>query len=131
MLIRSPSIDEIRILPLRDWVYVRRCLSAPGTEVEFDGNRPLYSQGGIAIPDMQGDSTTWAEIIAVGSLCTGLNSGHGRLYNEEGEVTKFGHRAMCAEDGIGHSDNIRRIQGEEFFVREEEIFMIAPPYEEK
>ncbi len=116
MLIRSPSIESSRIKPLHDWVYVRRCLTSPGTKIEFDGRRPIYEREGVALTDREGDSTTWGEILAVGPKCRGLSGEH------------IGWRAMCAPDGIGWTDEITRIQGEEFFVRESQISYITDPY---
>lgn len=118
MLILSPSIESERIVPLHNWVYVRRCLTSPGTTAVVENGRIEYNKGGVAVSDYEGDSTTWATILRVGPECGGLTSEH------------VGHRAMCAADGFGWSDGIRRIQGEEFFVREDEIIMITEPHKD-
>ena len=115
MLIKSPTIDPDRIKPLHDYVYVRRCLSAPGVKCEVKNGKKEYSQGGIGVSDYEGDSTTWGTILRVGPKCTGLTEDH------------VGWRAMCAPDGIGWSGGIHRIQAEEFFVKEPEIIMITAP----
>lgn len=119
MLIQSPSIDSTRIKPLHDWVFVRRCLTSPGTNAKIVDGRIEYDKGGISVSDYEGDSNTWGEILAVGPKCTGLTGDH------------IGFRAMCAPDGIGWNTDTTRIQGEEFFVRESRIPFIADPYREE
>ena len=116
MLILSPSIESTRIQPLHDYVYVRRCLTAPGTTATVRNGRIEYDKDGIAVSDYAGDSTTWATILNVGPECEGLTSSH------------VGCRAMCAADGLGLNHNTHPIQGQEFFVREDEIIMITDPY---
>lgn len=90
------------IKPIKDWVYVRKCLA---TDMEIVDGQQEYSVGGVAVPADYGERTCFAEVIDVGPNCKEIRKEH---------CHKFA--VMCPEMGPIH-----RLQGEDFAVREKDL----------
>lgn len=114
MYIKNLGIDPNDIYPLHDYVHVRRNF-APGVEFVEQDDRFVPVKDGVFLTDYEGDNSTYATILRIGPHCK---------YLTKGDV---GKRACCSADGgYGWNPRTRRIQNEDFFVREEEIRFLMP-----
>jgi len=96
----------MKIRPNGDYIFVRKAIN--GKEEDFEGQKYFW-QGGLVVSNATADNTNFAEIIAVGPMC--------KYFSDE-DVGSF---IICPEI----SNDLHRITGEDFAVRERAIKVLA------